>query len=79
MIQWASFSRDVSGYIEGLDPNAVITKETLQKENYGWIVLHLSLLKNTQELKKYRAISNIYGSPKKYKDQWVWDIRAKSQ
>ena len=77
VIQWSSFSRDVSGYIEGLDPDAIITKETLQKENYGWIVLHLSLLKNTQELKKYEAISKIYGRPKKSKKHWVWDIRTK--
>ena len=78
VIQWASFSRDVSGYIEGLDPDAIITKDTLQKESYGWIVLHLSLLKNTQELRKYDAISKIYGRPHKSKTHWVWDIRAQN-
>lgn len=74
VIQWASISRDVSGYIEGLDPEAVITKETLQDENYGWIILHLSLLKNTQELKKYDVISKVYGTPKKDKEYWIWSI-----
>ena len=77
VIQWASLSRDVSGYIEGLDPDAIITKDTLQEENYGRIVLHLSLLKNTQELKKYDVISTIYGIPQKYKEQWIWTIPQK--
>lgn len=72
VIKWASFSRDVEGYIEGLDPDAIIAKETLRDENYGAIILHISLLKNTQELRKYEEISEIFGYPQKEKEQWMW-------
>jgi hypothetical protein len=75
VVQWASLSRDVEGYVEGLDPNAIISKDTLIQENYGTIVLHLDLLKNTKELEKYNRISKIFGMPERKKKYWIWDIK----
>jgi len=79
VIRWAALSGDVTGYIEGLDPNAIINAQTLQKENYSTIILHLDLLKNTQEVKKYRTISTIFGQPQKYPNAWIWRIPTDSK
>ena len=74
VISWAALSGDVTGYIEGLDPNATITQKTLQKENYSTIILHLDLLKNTQEIRKYETINSIFGQPQKSQSVWVWKV-----
>jgi hypothetical protein len=74
VVQWASLSRDMQGYVEGLDPNAIIKKETLTKEEYGTVILHLDLLKNTKQQEQYKQINKILGTPEKRKGFWIWSI-----
>ena len=76
VVKWASISRDVEGYIEGLDPKAEISAKLLLDEQYTAIVLHLELLKNTQEERKYQEITQLFGPPQKIDDTLLWLIKA---